>query len=56
MYTKRATKSETVKDKPRAHDETIFQCFRVRYRGLKEANMRWTVCCDTKVKTKVPRL
>ncbi len=56
MYTKIPTDNETVVEVKSADVETTFQLETVRRFGFKEPNTKWTVCCDTKENTKVPKL
>ena len=45
---------ETVPAASKASDETTFHFSIFRSDGFKEENTKCTVCCDTKVKMKVP--
>jgi hypothetical protein len=56
MYTTTPTVSETMVELMIAKEEIIFQFETVRRLGLSDPNTKWTVCCDTKEKTNVPKL
>ena len=56
MYTKTPTDSETADEINKDTVDTTLNVDTVRISGRNEPYTKWTVCCETNVNTKVPKL